>query len=177
MLFDAREFQPSADHSPEPSTEDLDMLQRAEKFRRKHTKRVLGAQALILTATVAITAYWGDVRNNKEIQASSTASVNIHEAPIDARNDSSALVFFNGFGTYDADEIAETFSPGLKQHLDGESWSVSYGNAPLNTKKIAQHIIDLAEERSTPLPSASVVRCTSCETVLTKAIHSLVSKT
>lgn len=148
MPFDARENPPPSSHESHPIDKSVDELAYAEKFRRRHTRRLLGAQALILATTTAIAVYWGDVQENKEVQSSATASIDVHQAPLNPDNNTSALIFFNGFGTYDADEIADTLSPGLKQHLDGESWSVSYGNAPLNTQKIARHIIDLAEERN-----------------------------
>lgn len=148
MLFDARNLPPSPSYESQPSNEELDALKYAEKYQKKRTRRLLGAQALILAATTAVSAYWGDVENNREVQASASASIDIHESPLNPENDSSAIVFFNGFGTYDAGEIADTFSPGLKKHLDGESWSISYGNAPLNTKKIARQIVELADERN-----------------------------
>ncbi|UTX51587.1 hypothetical protein KI440_01380 [Candidatus Saccharibacteria bacterium TM7i] len=119
----------------------------ADKKIRRRRRRILGAEALLLATTTALGSYALDVNINMERQASAEASVSVYDKPLDSNNDSSAVVFFNGFGTYDADPIAKVFGPGIKQNLDGESWSVSYGNAPLNPKKLAEKIISLAEER------------------------------
>lgn len=148
MLFDARNIHESPAHPKNEALIDTETLNYVDRKVRRRQRRLLGAQAALLTLTTAISAYWMDVEDNQERQASSEAVVSVHEAPLNPKNDSSAIVFFNGFGTYDADSIAGTFGPGLKQTIDGESWSISYGNAPLNSARLAEKIELMAEERN-----------------------------
>ncbi len=126
------------------------LVHTVDKSVRRRRKQLLGAQAAML-ATITLTgSYWSDVEANKELQSNSAASVTVYSEP-DIHTDEarSAQIYFNGFGTYDADAIAETFSDGISAAFpNGESWSVSYGNAPLDSQHLAAQITNLARERN-----------------------------
>ena len=147
MPFDFAERPATTISAPTDEPIPNELLSSGEKWQKRRTRRLIGAQAALLTIVTGVGLYASDVNANREIQASSQASVTVYDEPLDPENNSSAVIFFNGFGTYDADSIAEVFGPGIKETFDGESWSVSYGNAPLNPEKIAGKINALAQER------------------------------
>ena len=118
-----------------------------KKYARKRRRRLIAKTAFTLGAALSSTAYWSNVHANMERQELAEPSVSVYDEALHTEDTTSALVFFNGFGTYDADPIADVFGPGLKKSIDGESWSVSYGNAPLDAEVLADKIATLAEER------------------------------
>lgn len=122
---------------------DQKYLRKAER-KEKIYPRVLSA----LTATAILgSLYWVDARQHEAIQATATIDIDVVGDPLHIVNNDSALVFLDGFGTYDADVTAEHLGPVAQQIVDGELWSVSYGNAPLNPRSISNQVIKLAEER------------------------------
>ncbi|MBK0417702.1 alpha/beta hydrolase [Leucobacter sp. CSA1] len=135
-----RKQMPSTRSSP-----DLPAL--LERKARRRRRRLITVQTLLLVLITLVWAYQTDVRANLEKREAAEISVNVHGEPADPAHDSSAVVFFDGFGTYDADHLSDTLAAGYKEILDGETWSVSYGNAPLASERIGELILDLAHER------------------------------
>ncbi len=115
---------------------------------RKHRNRSLAIHALVLLLTTVFAGYQADAYANRTLRAQSQISVDVHADPLDAEHAHTAVVFFDGFGSYDSDHLADTLAPGLKHVLDGESWSVSYGNAPLASQEIGEAVVGLARERN-----------------------------
>ena len=91
--------------------------------------------------------YYQDVLHNQEVEASSSMSIEVRHEPLDPNNERSAIIAMDGFGTYDADNLARNLGPVAQKLNDGEVWSVSYGNAPLRAKEISQRIVEMARER------------------------------
>jgi pimeloyl-ACP methyl ester carboxylesterase len=114
---------------------------RWERFFKKAT-------VALTVANVAIAAYQLDVWENETIRASAEMGIEVRGEALNTNNDDAALVFLDGFGTYDADVTTDHLGPAVQQAFDGELWSVSYGNAPLSARRISEHIIQLAEERA-----------------------------
>lgn len=117
--------------------------------RRRH-RRVGTAQFVIALIVILVVGYESDVAKNRLAQANASVSVAVQEAadhPEYADDDRSAAVFFDGFGTYNSDHLARTLGPGVQGLYGGETWSVSYGNAPLASDTIAEQVLDLAEQR------------------------------
>jgi len=129
----------------------LDIVERLERKSQKKIerrgRRNLGALALLTTTALGLSLYWADVHENQQIEETASTDVDFLYEPLDEANSDSAVVFMDGFGTYDADILTKYLGPVVQQAVDGELWSVSYGNAPLNAENITRDIIELAEER------------------------------
>lgn len=118
-----------------------------ERVARRRRRRLFFGHFFLLLFVVMVVYYQADVYENRTQRSNAQISVNVHDAPRYAQNDRSAVIFFDGFGSYDSDYLADTLAPGVKRVVDGESWSVSYGNAPLASERISELILELAEER------------------------------
>lgn len=94
-----------------------------------------------------LAGYQANVYENRTQRFNAEISVNVHAPPQDPQNTRNATVFFDGFGSYDSDYLADTLTPAVREMIDGEVWSVSYGNAPLASERISELIAERAEER------------------------------
>jgi len=112
----------------------------------KHRATQLMAHAAI-TLTAFLGVYAADAMHGEQVQAEASVSVSYQGAPLNAENNDSALIFFNGFGTYDGDDLTEHLGEVAQKLVDGELWSMSYGNAPLSPEVMANEIIEKAKER------------------------------
>lgn len=123
---------------------DRKLLKKVERRGRRNLRTI----SLLTGLALAETLYWTDVRHNEEIEANASIDIEVISEAIDPDTSDSAIVFLNGFGENDADVPARYFGPAIQEHvLDGETWSVGYGNAPLIELNIADEIIELAGER------------------------------
>ncbi len=120
---------------------------RLEKKVEKRGRRYLGATAIIL-ALSTIAGYWGDVRINEQAEETAEIGINAIDDPLEDSGENSAVIFLDGFRTYDANIITTALGPGVQAIDDGELWSISYGNAPLDSSEISQKIANLAEEEA-----------------------------
>ena len=128
-----------------PDSEKLTGIERKEiktKSWLHNPALKLGALGLALTTA----GYWGGVVVNQNVQKEAEITVNEIAGPLDSINDNSAIIFFDGFATYDADTITQYLGPASQHITDGDLWSISYGNAPLDEKVISNKIVTLAEK-------------------------------
>jgi len=120
-------------------------FERALSSAERKTKRV--APALLAITAIGLSAYSADVYSNMKVQKEASIDVEVISEALDPDTNNSAIVFLDGFGTYDADYLTRQMSDVAHEIVEGETWSVSYGNAPLNPRNIINDIIPLAEQR------------------------------
>ena len=104
------------------------------------------ATVTLAVAAVALGAYWSDVNVHEQVEANASSHINVLNGPLDKTNDDSSLIFFDGFGSYDANGLTRDLDPAARQLIDGSEGSVSYANAPLSPEIISQQTIDLAKQ-------------------------------
>jgi hypothetical protein len=112
--------------------------------RRSRAPAVVIALALVGPANPV---YWNDVFANYQELQNAELSITVEAPPLDPKNSDSALVFLHGFNTYDAIQLTQTIGPAYQEVIDGEMWSVRYGNADFAEENIAREIEELAHER------------------------------
>jgi len=118
-----------------------------EKISRRHRRGTLAGFALLLAAQ-PIAIYGADILYNYQVEAESSVDIDIRGEAIDESNNNSALIFFNGFGTNNASVPVKYVGPAMQDIIDGQLWSVDYGNAPLNAVDITRHILEEAEKQN-----------------------------
>lgn len=123
------------------STQSIDRLHRRDTLR---TASHLAMTAL-LGVTPFVSVYAQDVYRNMEVQANARIDIDRLYEPIDPANNNVAIVSIDGFGSYDARTVAKYLGPAAQEFLDGQIWSVQYGNAPLDAQTITDKIIELAD--------------------------------
>jgi len=137
--------------NPEPATSRrlTDRLTLGEQKEVKRTARrgrnVMSEIALGMALITAASGFNQDVRANKELQATAVPTVETMFEALEPEHQSNALVFIHGFGTIDADSLAQHVGPAAQQMVDGQVWSVGYNNAHLDERATAHQIIDKAE--------------------------------
>ena len=94
------------------------------RFERKQKRRAripkLMAGIAIATSTLSL-AYWNDVKENQEMEASAEISINvIEEAPLDPDNSHKATIVIDGFNAYDADYLSGKLGESIRQVADGQ---------------------------------------------------------
>ncbi|MBC7459414.1 hypothetical protein H7200_01720 [Candidatus Saccharibacteria bacterium] len=122
---------------------------RLEQRRMKRQKRVFSALTAVALIGAHVAVYASDVRQNQEIQASASIDVNFRGEALDSTNNDNALVFIDGFGSYNADKLTKYMGPAIQPVLDGQLWSIDYNNAALESKEIAKQIISTAVSAGT----------------------------
>lgn len=125
----------------------LPLEMRPPEHIRNH--KLARAQLGILAMTaVAIPTnlYWQDVNRNIEIQENASMSIDIVAPAADPENNRRAIVSINGFGSYDATEVAEHLGLAVREVEDAQLLSVVYGNAPLEPEAISQRIVDKVDD-------------------------------
>lgn len=125
-------------------------LTKAERKEVKKLSRRSRAPAVVIALTLvgpANPAYWLDVYNNYQELQNAELSITVEAPPLNPENSDSALVFLHGFNTYDAIQLTQTIGPAYREVIDGEMWSVRYGNADFAEENITREIVELAEER------------------------------
>lgn len=123
----------------------IELEWRRAKRRRKALTRTFAGLALV---SAGISTYAHDVKNNMDIQAQASIAVQVEGQALDKANNDNALVFVDGFGSYNADTLTKYMSRAVQPVIDGQLWSVDYNNAPLETNEIAKHIIETALQRN-----------------------------
>ena len=119
-------------------------LERNRLKRRRNTLiRVVAGLALV---GAGLSTYVNDVRDNQELQASASISIQVEGQALDEANNDTALVFIDGYGTDDAGIITEYMGRAVQPVIDGQRWSVKYNNAGLEPSEIAERIIRLARQ-------------------------------
>ena len=118
-----------------------------EKLSRRHRRGTLAGLALLLAAQ-PVAAYSADVLYNYQIEAESSVDIDIRGDALDESNNDSALIFFDGFGTNNASVPVKYIGPAMQNIVDGQLWSVDYGNAPLDAADITRHILEEAEKQN-----------------------------
>ncbi|MDN5275978.1 MAG: hypothetical protein JWN33_627 [Candidatus Saccharibacteria bacterium] len=114
---------------------------------RRINRRLAAAASLLLTGSLGFGAAVDDISQNQELAAASTPSIYSRYEAVEPANNGRATVYMNGFGTINADMLADSIRPGMTEIYDSETWSVNYGTAPLNAGQIADRIIELADKR------------------------------
>ncbi|RWZ78592.1 MAG: hypothetical protein EOT05_02475 [Candidatus Microsaccharimonas sossegonensis] len=117
-----------------------------KRAKRRHNAllRTFAGVALI---GAGISTYAHDVRDNQEIQAKASITVEYKGPALDKANNKKGLVFIDGFGSDNADNITKYTGAAVQPVIDGQLLSVGYNNAPLETKDIAKQIIATAKAR------------------------------
>lgn len=110
-------------------------------------RRNLRAIAALGGLSLLVSAYWQDVHHNQSIEADASMDIEVISEALDPEANDSAFVFLHGFNEPDADWLATQQGPAVRQVIDGELWSVDYGNVALSPRAIAEEIIEKAEER------------------------------
>jgi len=131
----------------------IDAFEKREPYRHPLRGRILAhrviAKLMIGTSLVLPLHLWNvhNINENIEVAENARINVDIRGEALDEENGDKAIVFINGFGTYDANNLVETFGEGFQEYIqDGQLWSVNYGNAPLSISEIAERIITLTEK-------------------------------
>ena len=119
-------------------------IERMHSLNRVRAAGHLGMAALLGISPYA-SVYAQDVQQNIEIQQSATIDIDRLYEPLDPQNRNVAIVAIDGFGAYDAKTLAKYLGPVAQTFLDGQIWSVRYGNAFLETEAITEKIVELAE--------------------------------
>lgn len=129
---------------PEISSVEQSVIDRYE--RRSRPQRRLARYGLMLTGISLLNAYVYDINVQKDIKADAYISVETTtDSPIEPEHANRAIIAIDGFGSYNSNWLANSLGNEVQQLYDGQVWSVSYGNAPLNEKTIANAIIAKAE--------------------------------
>jgi pimeloyl-ACP methyl ester carboxylesterase len=130
----------------------LRTLEKNERMERHPTyKYVKKALAILALTGIALGMDAGihDIQNNMDIANHAKIDITVEGKALKAENADTAIVFLNGFGTYNADMLITSIGPAVQPVIDGEEWSVSYGNAPLSIDALTNEVKALAVERGT----------------------------
>lgn len=115
---------------------------------KRHRNTLLRTVAGIALLGVGVSGYVNDVRNNQELQASASISVDGKGEALDEAHNDNALVFIDGFNTPNANILTKYMGPAIQPVIDGRLWSVDYNNAALDPSEIAKRIIEKAERQN-----------------------------
>jgi pimeloyl-ACP methyl ester carboxylesterase len=128
----------------------LKMLEKNEKIERhpsyRYIKKTLAIFALT-GVTLGLAAAGRDIQNNMDIANHAKIDITVAGKPLKAENSDNAIIFLDGFGTYNADSLIRYVGPAIQPVTDGEEWSVSYGNAPLSIDAMTNEVEALTEKR------------------------------
>lgn len=130
-----------------PAEEPLTKAERKEVKKLSRRSKIPAITIALALVGPANPVYWADVQSNYQELQNSELSITVEGAPLDPSNSDSALVFLHGFNTYDAIQLTQSIGPMYQELVDGEMWSVRYGNADFAEENITREIVELAEER------------------------------
>ncbi len=130
-----------------PVEEPLTNAERKEVKKLSRRSRIPAITIALALVGPANPVYWADVHNNYQELQNAELSITVEAPPLDPENSDSALVFLHGFNTYDAIQLTQTIGPAYQEVIDGEMWSVRYGNADFAEENITREIEELAKER------------------------------
>ena len=118
-----------------------------DRVHAQHRLRVAGhlATTALLGIAPFVSVYTQDVLANQEAQATAEIDIQRLYEPLDPRNSNVAIVAIDGFGAYDARTVAKYLGPAAQEFIDGQIWSVEYGNAVLSEEAITEKIVELAD--------------------------------
>lgn len=145
-----------------------------EQRRAARIKRAYGATALGLVLAANVGGYAADVHANMELQANASIGISVLGDAHEKSNASNALVFVDGFGSYDSIKLTNSLGKAYQPAVDGQLWSVNYNNAILNKTAIADKIAETAEERD--VTSVSLVGYSAGGSISAELIQELVKK-
>ena len=131
----------------QPHPESPFSQQSIDRLHRRDTLRTASHMAMTALLGVApfVSVYTQDVYRNMEIQANAEIDINRLYEPLNQANSRVAIVAIDGFGSYDARTVAKYLGPVAQEFIDGQIWSVQYGNAPLDAQVITNKIIELSK--------------------------------
>ncbi len=112
----------------------------------RRSRRTLGGIALGVSLATGIGALNHDIQSNKELQATSSPTVEVMIEPSDSTTEI-PLEFLHGIGTINANPLARYIGPAAQEMIGGEVWSVGYNNAHLDERVTAGKIVTQANER------------------------------
>lgn len=143
-MFERPIFTNSASKKRTTSDSLIELTKTAEK--RRSRKLFLKAIGAIAVATCLSSA--ANINHNYEVAASNAATIDFRGEALEETNNDTAIVFVDGFGTNDADSLIQSVGKPIQEILDGQMWSVNYGNAPLNIDAITNGITDMSKEHN-----------------------------
>lgn len=114
------------------------------------------ALALSLVGTANAAPYLGDVRiNMADADQAKSSVIEVYPA-LEGDTSNNATIFYDGFNTYGAYNLANKLEYGVQQALGGEGWSVQYNNAILDVKKLGD-IVDAKLEKNPSIDGIDIV--------------------
>ncbi len=128
--------------TPEEAVDHKYIEKRAKRRARLVPK--LAATTLLLSGLSA--AYWTDVGNNMEREKAASIQLDAIGGPIDRSNDSSTTIFIDGYGSKNADFMAEKLALAPQQIIDGSTKAVNFSDAPVETSHLAQEVLSQTSE-------------------------------
>jgi|GEM_PF-678755 len=147
---------------------------RLEQRRAARIKRAYGATALGLVLAANVGAYAADVHANMELQANASIGISVLGDAHEKSDASNALVFVDGFGSYDSISLTNSLGKAYQPTVDGQLWSVNYNNAILNRTAIADKIVETAEARG--VTSVSLVGYSAGGAISAELVQELTKK-
>lgn len=124
-------------------------------YSPRHIERVHSMQRLKAAGHLALTALLGlspyasvysqDVQRNIEVQQEAEIDIQRLYEPLDSANQNTAIITIDGFGSYNANTVAKYLGPVAQEFMDGQIWSVEYGNAVLESEAITEKVVELAK--------------------------------
>jgi hypothetical protein len=125
----------------------LEKKEKKDSDWRKKFRKIVARTAIVASGLGLMGS--ADAYNNYEVESSAVANVNFRSDPLYPETDGTAIVFFDGFGTFNANTLTKYIGPLIQENvMDGELWSVSYGNAPLDSQDLTDKILATAADRN-----------------------------
>lgn len=90
--------------------------------------------------------YWHDVARNIEVQQDARMGIEVIDFAEKEENNRIAIISIHGFGNYDATDVAKNLGIAMREIIDGQLWSVVYGNAFHDPASVADIIMQSVRE-------------------------------
>ena len=147
MLLPSPEIQKRLDTYQTIDKMEANILKQEWNRQKRRRNFILRTFAGLAILGAGVTAYNQDVAHNQEIQAEASIDVLVRGQALDPANSNKGIFFIDGFGTSDANKLAEYMAPAVQPVFDGQILSVDLNNATLSTEQTADKIIEAAKEQ------------------------------
>lgn len=147
MLLPSPEIQKRLDTYQTIDKMEANILKQEWNRQKRRRNFILRTFAGLAILGAGVTAYNQDVAHNQQIQAEASIDVLVRGQALDPANSNKGIFFIDGFGTSDANKLAEYMAPAVQPVFDGQILSVDLNNATLSTEQTADKIIEAAKEQ------------------------------